>query len=303
MKIKETNTSVSLKNIPFIFFLASLVCIVLRSFQMLKFIDPATGFYTGGGIVTAILYAVLLISSLVIVAMSFLSAESAKIQVQGVKNTAAGAATLAFSLSLLYDFIAAFMGAGDNLAYVGSATGFKGLMQSGAMPSFFQSVFALISAFYFLLLAKDFFKGTSKASKHRLLALAPVAWAGFRLILRFVRQISFIRVSDLFLELVMLACMLLFFMAFAQVAGGVYSDGFRWRIPAFGSVAALIAITLSVSRLIFTFIDSGSFINPDHPFILADFVFALFAALMIKFLCKNLSPYTSVSYEDKETEQ
>lgn len=289
MTIKGTSTSVSLKNIPFIFFISALVGIVLRSFQMLKFIDSETGFYTGGKFVTVILYGVIFACFLTFCVKAFLSAESEKIQVQGIKNKPLGIATFVFSVSLVFDFLSGFSASGDaELAY-----DFKGLMLTGTMPRFLQSIFALVSAVYFIIVAKDFIKGTSKASKHRVLATMPIGWAGFRMVCRFVRQISFVKVSDLLLELLMLALMLLFFMAFAQVASGVYSDGFRWRIPSFGASAALIAATLSVPRLIFTLVNFERYINSQHTFQITDFAFVIFALMLISTVCKELVPYTA----------
>lgn len=289
MKIKGTSTSITLSDIPKTLGISALVCIVIRCIQMAKFIDSETGFTTGGTFFSIILILLLVSTVLAFLVKAFLSAESEKLQVQGIKSKPLGAATLFFSVSLLFDFISGLTAMSD----AGAMGDFKALMLTGTMPRFIQSIFALLSAFYFLFLAKDFFKGTQKASKHRVLATTPVGWAGFRMVCRFVRQISFVKVSDLFLELIMLALMLIFFMAFAQVVSGVYSDGFRWRIPSFGAAAALIAITLSVPRLIFTVISFEKFINAQHTFQLADFAFFVFILLLTMTVCKGISPYTA----------
>ena len=295
MKIKGQSTSVTIGNIPFVLFIASLAGVVLRSFQMLKFIDNETGFYTGGDLVKWVLCLVLFGCFVAFSLKAYLSAESEKIELQGIKNKPLGIAAVAFALALLFDFVSGFTAGTPEEAAV---SGFKGLMLTGAMPRFFQSIFALLSAVYFIILGKDYLKGTSSASKHRVLAITPVGWAGFRMVCRFVRQISFVKVSDLLLELLMLALMLMFFMAFAQVVSGVYSDGFRWRIPAFGASAALIAGTLSVPRLIFSFVNYENFINPQHTFQLADFVFVFFVVTLLSTICKELTPYTA--YNEKE---
>lgn len=288
MNFKGTQTSYTLSDFSKILGISAVVAIVLRIIQMAKFIDNETGFSTGGTVFGIILILVLISTVIAFAVKAFVSAESERIQIQGVKSKALGAATAFFSVSLLFDFISGLTSMADS-----DAGDFRTLMLTGAMPRFLQSVFALLSAFYFLFLAKDYFKGTSNASKHKVLAIMPVAWAGFRMVCRFVRQISFIKVSDLFFELVMLAFMLIFFMAFAQVASGVYSDGFRWRIPAFGASAALIAGMLSIPRLIFTVISYESFINPQHTFQLADFAFFVFIFVLAKTVCGNVNPYTA----------
>ena len=73
-KFKE-KMDVSLKALPLLFFCAGLVCIVLRTLQTAKYIDPATGFYTGGKAAEIALYAILLLSGLIFCVMYF-SAES-----------------------------------------------------------------------------------------------------------------------------------------------------------------------------------------------------------------------------------
>lgn len=296
MKIKGSLTAFTLSDIYKILGISGLIGIIIRAIQMVKFIDNGTGFTTGGTPFSIAL--ILLIAATVTAFMvkGYVSAESSKIQLPGIKSKTLGAATLFFSLSLLFDFVSGFTSMGDTAA-MGD---FKNLMLTGTMPRFIQSIFAAFAAFYFLILAKDYLKGTQKASKHRILAITPVGWAGFRMVSRFVRQISFIKVSDLFYELIMLAFMLIFFMAFAQVISGVYSDGFEWRIPSFGASAALIAGILSVPRLIFTFVGYDNYINPQHTFQITDLAFVVFIFVFVATVCKKINPYTAYGEENGE---
>ena len=296
MKIKGQTTSVTLGDIYKILGISAIISVIIRCIQMGKFIDSETGFTTGGKFFSVILILVLVATVIAFLVKAYLTAESEKIQVQGVKSKPLGAATAFFAASLFFDFISGL----TSMSGADSAD-FKSLMLTGAMPRFLQSVFALLSAFYFLFLALDYLKGTAKASKHRVLATMPVAWAGFRMVCRFVRQISFVKVSDLFFELVMLAFMLIFFMALAQVVSGVYSEGFRWRLPSFGAAAALIAIMLSVPRLIFTVVSFENFINPQHTFQIADFAFFIFIFVFVKTVCTDINPYTA--YDEKNGDE
>jgi len=128
-------------------------------------------------------------------------------------------------------------------------------------------------------LAKSFSKGSLSAHNHKYLALSPVAWAAFKIITRFVKQISYIKVSDLFLELVMLAFMILFFVALAQVMSGVYSDDSRWRITALGLSGATVSVCINIPRLVLT-VFADEFVNIEYPFNLADTAFAFFAVFV-----------------------
>ena len=70
--------------------------------------------------------------------------------------------------------------------------------------------------------------------------------------------------------------MMMFFVALSQVVSGVYCDDSRWRITAFGFSGAVIALSLNIPRLIFTFI-SGELINKEYPFSIGDAFFGVFA--------------------------
>lgn len=297
-KFKE-KMNVSIKPLIILFCCSGLVCAVLRALQMVKYIDTETGFYTGGSFVKIALYAILIVSAIVFFSIPYFSADSARISFFKTENKAIAYVSALMGFTMFYDCY-------DSLklcvrtAFSSSTGGYTSAMTSGVLPSLLQSFFALLSAVFFLILAKDLLKGTAGASKRKVLATMPVWWAGARLILHFVRQISFVQVSDLLLELIMLACMLIFFMAFAQVVTGVYSDGFRWRIVAFGYIAALVALTISLPRLILSFVSNGAFISSSYPFQLSDLVFAIFALTII--LCHKPQQVCDETVNDVQNE-
>lgn len=277
-KIKE-KLSVSLKPLSVLFSCAGVVSVIIRALQMAKYIDAETGFYTGGGALKVILYVVLAAAALIFCGVSFLSSDSAKLSFYKNENKTAGMVGAIMAVAFLIDSFSCLTGSLQATGSVSAGT-YTSLMSSGAVPLILQAFFGFFSAVFFFILSKDMLKGTASASKRKVLATMPVWWAGARLIHRFLRQISFVEVSDLLLELLMIGAMLMFFMAMAQVVTGVYSDGFRWRIFGFGYTAALLAITTSLPRLIFSFVN-GAFINIQHPFYLCDLAFAFFAVTLI----------------------
>ncbi len=278
-KYKE-KLNVSIKSLPMLFFCSGLICIVLRTLQIAKHIDPATGFYTGGEAVKYVLYAILAICALIFCGMTFFSRDCAKLSFYNTENKPIGFVSAVMACAFFYDSADNFFESFGSVSQISSAN-YTSFMTSGTIPMLIQSFFGFFSAVFFLILAKDMIKGTSAASKRKILATMPVWWAGARLIHRFVRQISFVEISDLLLELLMIGTMLFFFMSMAQIVSGVYSDGFRWRIFGLGYTASLLALTTSVPRLIFSFVSGGAFINPSHPFYLCDLIFALFALTVI----------------------
>lgn len=283
MKIKNSKKEITIDNLHLLFFISAAVCTVLRCIQVSKLIDAETGFYKETSIITVLFYVFLFGSCLVFVLLSYLSRQSAAIQTSSVKSKPLCTVCAFFGVVMLFDSLGSLSASLGSSSSVGMETesAFKAMMASGSLPKALQAVFALVSAVYFFILASSFRDGGEKARRHKIMALAPVGWVAFRMIFRFVSKISFLRVSDLFLELCMLAFTALFFMAFAQVNSGVYSEGFGWRLPAFGLSAALIAFSSNVPRLIFTFVDSQKYINSSYTFSLVDLVFSIFAVMLI----------------------
>ena len=283
MKIKTSKKEITVDNMPLLFLISALVCTVLRCVQVATLIDAETGFYKQSSVITVLFYVFLFGSCLAFCLLSFLSSQSASLQTSPIKSKALCAASAVLGIAMLTDSLSAFVQSLSSAGSVSTVQGsaFKVMMSTGELPKALQAAFALLSAVYFFILAASFKNGSEKARGHKLLALAPIGWVAFRLIFRFVSKISFLRVSDLFLELCMLAFTALFFMAFAQVNSGVYSEGFGWRIPAFGMSAALIAVSVNLPRLIFSVIDFNQYINPGYTFSLTDVAFCVFAVLLV----------------------
>lgn len=292
MKIKNSKENLSLRMLFPVMYVATLVLVVLRSFQLTRYIDSATGFLTGGYAVNFLLYGIIAVACLFFIAVSFLSYEGKEVELVGLKDKKALFGAIAFGLSMIYDSFDSFFDSvmifdGVSVYDYPAAEVFKTLMATGALPYAFQSIFALFSAVYIFILAKSFSKGNQAAHKSKLLALAPIAWAAFKLITRFVKQISYIKVSDLLLELIMLAFMILFFVALSQVVSGVYSDDSRWRITALGLSGALVSLATNVPRLIMSTFASD-FVNKEYPFSLDDTMFAVFAIFVALAACKTV---------------
>lgn len=282
MKIKNSKENIKLDKLFPVMLGATLVLVVLRCLQLAKYIDSSTGFLTGGSFVNVLFYGIIAAACLCFVIVSFLSKEGSKVELAALEDKNAGIAGAVFAVSLFYDFADSLM---DGIVILGNlpfetyrntAELVKGLMATGALPYILQALFALLSAVYIAILSRSFTKGSGKAHNCKLLAVMPIAWASFKLITRFIKQISYIKVSDLFLELIMISFMILFFIALSQVVSGIYCDDSRWRITALGLSSALLAFTINVPRLIFT-VFANEFVNKEYPFCLDDTMFGVFA--------------------------
>lgn len=286
MKLKHSK-DISLKLLVTLGFISGLVFAVLRCLQTAKFIDPETGFSIGSDFITGLVYGIAAALAVAFILIGYFSKDTASIDLYGIKNKTAGAFSVAFGIALVYDCFDSFFQSITlaETGFIGSE--FSEMMTSGVFPAIMQSIFAIISAFYIFFLAKDFLKGTTTASKHRILALMPVVWAGFKLISRFIKKINYIKVSDLFFELFLYSFMLLFFLAVAQLVSNVYSDEGRGKLVSCGLSGAVIAFGINASRLAFT-IAGGAFVNKQYPFNLADFLFSLFAFFLVKAVIEKI---------------
>lgn len=298
--LKGSKENLSVAILTKVFLMAFAIGTVLRCIQMAKFIDPETGFFTGGGALNILFFAVLAVAIAVFCAVSFLSADCNKTEIGGSCDSKIAKATRFMAFGFIIDSIGSFSFGVYNFG--SASTAYTDIMKSGTLPMMLQSFFALFSAIYFFVLASDFSKGTTKAYSRKIMATAPVFWAGARLIYRFLRQISFIEVSDLFLELVMIAFMVMFFMALAQVASGVYKDNVKWRIAGFGLSAGLIAAVLSVSRIVMSLVEmvmQADYTVSGHSGSFADLLFAVFAISMVVKI-KEDAKIPAVSAESEE---
>lgn len=287
MKIKNSNPSLKSGILSVVFVALCVVCTALRTYQMFSFIEPVTGFNVGPEWFMILLYVLLIGGCLAFCVVSFLSKDTAELQPMGTKSKTA--AYLAFLMSLLFmrNWFSNVFGGVDTLTGAQSTAGFKGMMASGLLTGSLQGVFAFFSMVYMFIFAFDMKNGTAKASKFKILAIAPAGWAAVRLVGNFLSQISFLEVSDLFLELVMLSFMALFFMAFAQVNSGVNSTGFSWRLCGFGYSAALVAVPLFVSRIAISLTRGSGELNPSLLANFTDFVFAFFVVVLVMKMLKK----------------
>ena len=140
-----------------------------------------------------------------------------------------------------------------------------------------EGIFGIVSAIFFVVTGAALCTGKSTEKSCRYLALAPVFWSILRMVFRFTRTISYIRVSDLLFEMIMLIFFIAFFFAFAQVNSKINAKYMEWKVASYGLCAAVTALICFVPR--FIVIISG---NTEHLYSMStaeycDIAVALFA--------------------------
>ncbi len=294
MKIKGASDKICGRHIFLVFALLLVVLGALRGCIVALLVDSGTGFYEKESFLITV-FNILLAFSFVIPVLSFLSKECNRVDVAAEKDKLLGVAFVLLSLTFVYDSIQAFSFSGDSGTGVQLTA--KAMMAAGVFAGLFRGIAAIFSFVYFLSVSKAYLKGDMSFAKRKLIALSPVVWAGARMIGLFVKQISFVNVSDLFLELLALACMIIFFMAFAQVSSGIYSDEVRWRIFGFGLVAALISIVLHLSKICIYVAEPQASLIDEYPIVITDVVFGF---VMFMLALKSFGNKNRVSSDEGE---
>lgn len=281
-----------------------IVSAVLRCIQVKNNIDAETGFYFDDSHPAVYLLIVLVIAGAALFyVFAYVSEEANTITPVGLKSKPLSAASVALAAAMIFDALNSSATAADN-GIQSSETYFDelGSVQSGlGANSFFNNaviIFAVLGAVYLLILASSFFSGNQKAAKHRLLALTPAVWMGFRLMGMFVVKISFLRVSDLFLNIFTMCFSISFFVALAMTISGVYSSGNSWKLSACGYTTAFLAFTANIARLIFTFVDKSKYVCPDYAFSVVDVLVGVFAVVLLVECAKKKSNFDPNEVQD-----
>ena len=219
MKIKNSVQAIS-PDISIILMCAGiLVACPLRIFQMLKNIDPTTGFFKESSISVMIFYGALALVSLLILVLTFLSGKiPAAISPKG-RKIFLGTSSIIFAATLFYDAISNYLPQKNTTAtIVQNAQSLSNLHHAHA-------VFAFLASCYFVVFAISYFIGNNFHKKLKILSLAPLAWCVIKVLEKISVIISIVRVSELLLELMACVFLMLFFMTFARVVSDINSKG------------------------------------------------------------------------------
>ena len=281
IKIKGSFDKIKQKHILTVFFSSFAICLILRFFQVTKLIDHSTGFFIKDSFITVLFYLVLFVSSTMMLIMSFLSSDNRKLDDGALKkNKPLAIISLVLCVSMFIDFC--YQGLTSLTAK--SASQVNNIFPLTAVNSFtakFQTIFALLSLIYYAIIAVRLFKGKKIVGNYKLLCIVPVGWAMVKLISLFATQISFIRVSDLFLEIVTDCFAIVFLLSYAQCISGVYENAARWRVTGAGLAFSLVALCTQIPRLVFTIFRKSNFVNSEYIIDYAVLMLGVFAVTLI----------------------
>lgn len=283
MKLKGCNNKIAPNIMIFIAAVAILLAVPIRTYQLVNIIEPETGFFVKQDPSVIILYVLLAVACLVLFIMSFICGLLPRPELPKQKNMVLTVFAILLAVAFVIDF---GMQLSNFIKIVGlyDTSKIKGAMyfvKSGGGAVIVQSIFALLSSVYFVIFSISYIKGCSKFESFRVLALSPILWGLCRIIHRFIEPISFKNVSELIIQLFMIATMLMFFLAFARVASKVNHLESTWVIYGAGLSTAVLACTDTFSTLIVKVMGESNLLYSKYPLNVVDIFIALFVIVLV----------------------
>lgn len=304
LKIKGSSSFFTIKKIFTVNIAALIICAALRVYHVFALIEPETGFFTEKNLTVYIFYAVFAFACIFSIVGAYLAKDALDISAESVNgNIVLGIISLLLAASFFLDFGYCFIML-DNASASSSlsqGSAFASMMKSASLPRKAQMLFGALSFVYFLILAVKIF--TKKYNGQlKIFSLSTVFWGVSRLVTLFVKQISFVQVSDLFLEIAGTVFMTLFFFSMCECLSGVYKNSAQWRIAGIGLPAALTCLTMQIPRIAAAVSDNINYENVSYKLILVSddyilnyiemFVGVLVIALMIIFRNRTVKQIT-----------
>lgn len=252
-KLKGSSAAIKMKYLLFVFAAAVLVSLPTRVYQLLAIVDSSNGFYSQSDVTIPVLYAAVVVFGLLFLVLSFISREVPSPKLPEGKNPVLGVASLIMAAGLGWDIVSIIgktIPAGQSSTEIFISLFKSNLNESGGMFTVLQFIFAFFAIIYFLVFAISHLNGRASYKEFKLLALSPLCWGMTMLISRLMNAISFIKVSELLFEIFMCVFMLLFFLTFARISSGVFTEDSMWGIYGYGLVTALLGAIVTIPRII-----------------------------------------------------
>ena len=236
-----------------VFATAVLVALPIRVYQLLALVDTENGFYKESDVTIPILYGVVAVFTVAFLVLSFLSKEVPSPKLPTGKNAVLGVTSLVMVGGLALDMVSIIkntvpVNQGNSQIFISLLR--SNLAEQGGALTILRFVFAFFAIIYFLVFAMSHLNGKASYKEFKLLALSPLCWSMTMLVLRLMHAISFTKVSELLFEIFMFVFMMLFFITFARISSGVFTEDSMWGIYGYGFATALFAALVTIPRVV-----------------------------------------------------
>lgn len=257
----------------------------LRVYHVTTLIDPETGFFSDDSFTVPLFYIIGAAVTVVLLVLSFLNSKANRARNCTARSTLLGIISAFTASSIMFNAVNSVIRFIElNTEY---ASAFHGLSytsyltQSGAAALLGQGVTGVLASVFFFSYTVNCLSKSEKRSYISVLSAAPTLWAICRIVFRFLAKISFVNISDLLLELIMLVFVILFMLTFAQVITGVSPEVCAWRLFGCGLPAAVIAFLISVPRIFLLITGKSELLVEGYGFDLCDLALAIFIPVFL----------------------
>lgn len=300
--MKASIKIIKLKYLLFGLACSLIVALPLRVYQMFSIVEKDTGFFSIKSPTIPFLYGFLAVVTIGIIVLSYLSAEAPSRSLSTKRNKLLGIAAAIFGAGLIANI------AREMTSLLKSVAAKAPLIGQGSLSDLFSQqggivvpvkiIAAFLGAIYLLVYSFSHFGRKSSYKELKVLALMPVLWAMCGLIMCLMQEISYIKVSELMIEICFYVFMMLFLMSFAKISSSIEEKAVLWHIFAFGLPAAMFGILSGVPR--FLLLISGKSRVVGYPFDLSALAASVFIIIYV-FASLGLGFYR-VSSENNNTQ-
>ena len=289
-KIKGSSSAVKMKYLLFVFAAAVLVALPTRVYQLLALVDSTNGFYKESDVTVPVLYAIVVVFSLLFMILSFISKEVPSPKLPTGKNPVLGVASFVVIAGLCWDMFSTLrdiipVSQGNAAIFIDLLR--TNLSQQGGGFALLGFVFAFFAIVYFIVFGISHLNGKASYREFKLLALSPLCWSMTNLISKLMNAISFIKVSELLFEIFMFVFVMLFFLTFARISSGVFTEDSMWGVYGYGLVASLLAAIVTIPRIVIALVGldavEGYSFDFSHIAVLVFILAYVFASLGVGF--------------------
>lgn len=243
----------------------------VRTYQLLFITEATTGFYTKIDWSVYAIYglsALAVLVSLVVVNLAK-NVPCSRDEIRK-KNIFLAISSILFAIGIIIDSVLALT---SILAGTAAAENFGSVV--------IEAVFGVLAAIYIMIFGVSHFDGRTTYFQYRFLALAPLVWTTGRIIIRFMKKISYVNVADLMLEIFILAGMMIFFLALARISSGLSNEKSMRSLFASGYVCVFFCALANIPRIVLSVTGNSQCIPMEYPLSICDLTFALFVAAYI----------------------
>lgn len=280
-----------------LYVLVGLLCLAVpfRTYQLLRLVESNTGFYKDINWSVYLMYALCILAVLVPYVLTTLAKNVPESRAVYGKNKVLSVSAFVFGAGLVADSVSAL--STIVLYNQGFLTG-----EINIVPTALQGAFGVASAIYIFIFAISCIDGKTTYSRYKLLALCPLVWSVVRLVIRFVKKISYVNVSDLMLEMFAIAFMMLFFLSFARISSGLSNKKSMRSLWSSGFASAFFCLAANLPRFVMVITANGNLLNDEYPFALCDLGFAFFAICYIVNSMKTAKNNDAFEFIDESEE-